>query len=549
LVSPEILQTIAQHTNENEAIQHQAKEHHTPTERNWNDITGVSVGAFIGTNMMMGVYKAPSVEDYWNTSIDKPIFPHQQYVSREWYEQVSRYFKVNSPTEDVGDQFWRRVEPLMSSFRDASQRLVKLGETVSIDENLIASSNRSGDLIQIDNKAAGKGYKLYTLALHYYLYDWMYTSKKTQVPQAKNYVPQATGYEDDAFTDTERMVLTLVEELLQNHPGVKFTVVFDNFFTSTRLFHELREWGVGAYGTAKAGSGMPKPHILINKVATREQDYGEIVNSVGRGINYCTYIDNGAVWMMSTVHDVANDPVCWRGIAKRPKASQHLSQVSVDGSINLPFPQISYDYNHHMNGSDLCQQMWNKYTTSVHCHRRIWWPLFWQIIDASIANVLFIYRLKGYTKADITHQQLQERLGLQLLRNPSAVCRKRASMSIATTPRPTSIPTLAGKHTWIKSTRRWCVVCRRRKAGPPRTRGPGWKKRATLQELGINVRTRTPLTQSGKRKRGAKTSYACLECDVAVCKSDWCWQRHHGEIEIDDESEASEPEVEGTDLI
>jgi hypothetical protein len=98
----------------------------------------------------------------------------------------------------------------MSSFREACQSLVSLGDTVSIDENLIMARSRTEHLMQIDNKIAGKGYKLYTLALHYYLYDWMYTSKKSKVKQAKNYIPRTEGFEDDAFTDTERMVLTLV---------------------------------------------------------------------------------------------------------------------------------------------------------------------------------------------------------------------------------------------------------------------------------------------------------------------------------------------------
>jgi hypothetical protein len=156
-------------------------------------------------------------------------------MTRQRFEQISRYFKVNSPHEVVTDkEFWRKVEPLMSSFREACQLLITLSDTASIDENLVSSRHRSSHLIQIDNKAAGKGYKIYTLALHYYLYDWAYTSKKTPVPQAKGYTPQHPDHE--AFTDTERMVLTLVERLLATQPkGNRFQIVFDNFFTSTRL--------------------------------------------------------------------------------------------------------------------------------------------------------------------------------------------------------------------------------------------------------------------------------------------------------------------------
>jgi hypothetical protein len=67
-------------------------------------------------------------------------------------------------------------ELILSSFRSACQRLILLIHTVSIDENLNAARVRSIHLIQIDVKAAGKGYKVYTLACVWYLYDWTYTA-------------------------------------------------------------------------------------------------------------------------------------------------------------------------------------------------------------------------------------------------------------------------------------------------------------------------------------------------------------------------------------
>lgn len=77
------------------------------------------------------------------------------------------------------------------------------------------------------------------------------------------------------------MVPTLIESLLKSQPqSFQFQVVFDNFFTTTRLFNELRSWGTGGFGTAKAGSGIPRPHILVDKVATKEKNYGDVVNTV-----------------------------------------------------------------------------------------------------------------------------------------------------------------------------------------------------------------------------------------------------------------------------
>jgi hypothetical protein len=517
-VTPEVLQTIAAHTNEYESLLYDAKEHHTKHERAWRDVTGDDIGAYLGVAMLMGIHPQASVEEYWNCSEDKPVFPFQRYITRQRFEQISRYLKVNNPQDQLDTtEYFMKIEPLLSTVRDACQNLILLPHTVSIDENLLGSRVRTVHLVQIDCKAAGKGYKIYTLACGSYLYNWMYTSKAAKVPEAKYYEPRSEGYEDDAFTDTERMVLTLVESMLKSQPqGFQFQVVFNNFFTTTRLFDELRSWGIGAFGTAKAGSGMPRPHILIDKVATKEKNYGEVVNTVisqGR-VNCITFIDNGAVWMMSTVHDTANEPSCWRAVSDRKNASTHLARTTMSGDIEIPFPQISDDYNHQMNGSDLCQQSWDEYSLAQHAHFRNWWPLFWHLISTTISNTLYLYRLKGITDVQLTHRQLQERLGLQLVRNPAAISRQIESTSTMLTKRPSLLRRPINEHTWTRVPQRKCVVC-----APPRRRGR--PSREALQELDINIQHRP-------KQAGRRTTYGCYECGVALCKSSWCWQRHHG---------------------
>jgi len=291
---------------------------------------------------------------------------------------------------------------------------------------------------------------------------------------------------------------------------------------------------------------MTTPHLAMDKVCSKNKNYGEVINTVGKGVNYITYIDQDAVWMLSTTHDIANQPQCWRDESKRTHASHHLAREKPDGGVEIPYPQISHDYNHWMNGSDICQQVWNKYTTSRHCHRRNWWPLFWHIIDASISNVLYIYRLKGYTDHDLTHLELQERLGHQLLRNPASVSRKIDSTSITITKRPSLVQRPANEHSWTRVTMRYCVVCKAAKAGPPRKRGPGKRSkkgaqlRRILQELHPNA-----IPQPQKRKRSKQTTWGCADCEVALCRSSWCWQRHHGEIEQENQDES---EIESVDF-
>jgi hypothetical protein len=99
---------------------------------------------------------------------------------------------------------------------------------------------------------------------------------------------------------------------------------------------------------------MPKPHVYMREVTSKEKDYREVINTVSRGINFVTFVDQKAVWMMSTTHDVVYQPPCWRDAVTRSNVSSHLSRVSEDGWIEISFPQLSWDYNHHMNSSDVC---------------------------------------------------------------------------------------------------------------------------------------------------------------------------------------------------
>jgi hypothetical protein len=178
LVTPEVLETISQNTNENEASNYDERPHHSHFERTWHDTSGADIGAFIGAQMLMEVHPAASVEDYWITSADAPVYPISETFSRERFEQISRHFKVSRKDEE--EQFYHKVEPLSTVFRENSKRLIIPGSTLSIDENLVKAKVRSKHLLQISNKVAGKGYKVYTLCDGSYCYDFPKPQKQTR---------------------------------------------------------------------------------------------------------------------------------------------------------------------------------------------------------------------------------------------------------------------------------------------------------------------------------------------------------------------------------
>jgi hypothetical protein len=53
--------------------------------------------------------------------------------------------------------------------------------------------------------------------------------------------------------------------------------------------------------------------------------------------------------------------------------------------------------------------------------------MLWLILDPSIANVIYLYRLKGFSESQLSHRDLQTTIALQLLRQPASVLRKRKS--------------------------------------------------------------------------------------------------------------------------
>jgi hypothetical protein len=86
-------------------------------------------------------------------------------------------------------------------------------------------------------------------------------------------------------------VLTLIEQIQEEHLELYLTIACDNFFTTHKLFTELKSRGITAYGTAKAGSGMPAQQVRLRDYTSKKEDYGLLCNSVYDGVNHVTFVD------------------------------------------------------------------------------------------------------------------------------------------------------------------------------------------------------------------------------------------------------------------
>jgi hypothetical protein len=224
--------------------------------------------------------------------------------------------------------------------------------------------------------------------------------------------------------------------------------------------------------------------------------------------------------MMTTVHDVKNEPLNWRDACTRRNACLDRSREK-SGRTELPYPKLSHDYNQGMNSCDVASQVWSYYTVSRYSHWRNWWPMLWLILDASIANVLYLYRLKGFIERDLSHRGLQTTIGLQLLQNPASVLRKRESTVVVIGLKPSSLekPT----HRYYRpgvGKRGDCQSCKDPAIAP--ALGGRRPKRVPLQEIGTNPRR--------VQQRGSRSSFKCKQCDVWLCQNSDCWTKQHGNI-------------------
>lgn len=149
-------------------------------QRLWVDVTATDIGGYIGATLLLGAQPGSrNIAYYWDTDDKHPDFPVARFISRNRYQQITRYLKINPPDEDLrAEDWWYKVEPLATQFRKAmSTEIYRPGQNLAINEQLIQFTGRSKDTIQMDSKAAGKGYKIYSLCnLYSFMLNFKFSS-------------------------------------------------------------------------------------------------------------------------------------------------------------------------------------------------------------------------------------------------------------------------------------------------------------------------------------------------------------------------------------
>ncbi|CAG8836381.1 19831_t:CDS:1, partial [Cetraspora pellucida] len=168
----------------------------------------------------------------------------------------------------------------------------------------------------------------------------------------------------NSINQTGCLVLHLTEQL--PYQQYSYNIYIDNYFSSVPLYQYLWQIGIGACGTVrKTASGFPKK-LKVDRNIKLNWDVrsGVIINKVIAVF----WQDNGPVTMLTMIYRLVDDE--WKIIHERRQpreTSTNAAKVhAVFGSESKKFlkiPKIIDDYNSHMNGVDIANQMQSYYST------------------------------------------------------------------------------------------------------------------------------------------------------------------------------------------
>ena len=169
---------------------------------------------------------------------------------------------------------------------------------------------------------------------------------------------------------TYAVVMKLVEGL--EHKG--HHLYCDNYYSSPALFNDLRQLGIGACGTVRLNRrGLPEK--ITSKSAMTK---GDVRSKTEKGLHSMKWMDKQAVSMISTIHDSSM------------VSSQRRSKFADGGHESVQKPQCVVEYNSHMGGVDLSDQLVTYYNFA---HRTVkWWRrVFFHLLETSIVNAYVMY--------------------------------------------------------------------------------------------------------------------------------------------------------------
>ena len=139
------------------------------------------------------------------------------------------------------------------------------------------------------NKPIKQGYKIYRIADHGYIYNWIWSSREKGLQDILHF---------PNITNTACLVQTLVLSL----PRQFLTIYLDNYFTSIPLFLELQACNFGAIGTTRPHKEFLNQLLEIKNRFATKLEWNTLLAAVVNDVLCLAWQDNNIVLALSNIH-------------------------------------------------------------------------------------------------------------------------------------------------------------------------------------------------------------------------------------------------------
>ncbi|KAF1980689.1 hypothetical protein K402DRAFT_307441, partial [Aulographum hederae CBS 113979] len=171
----------------------------------------------------------------------------------------------------------------------------------------------------------------------------------------------------------------------------------DNLFTTERLLCTLRNEGFGGAGTVRMNrTAGEKQEIAEGNATTAHLPWGDTRLVAQNNVLQMAFKDNRVVLFMSTVHGCTHQGLeTVEKLRKRPSKSSSNAATTrpifgIHSTKHLPLPVPLDDYNHHMGGVDIADQLRVGFAPSNVVYKS-WKALFRWLLGTICANCWRLY--------------------------------------------------------------------------------------------------------------------------------------------------------------
>lgn len=356
----------------------------------WKPIVTNDLERLFALVMLTGIIRKPTLKLYWsnNPMLSTPYF--NSIMSRDKFMRIlgALHFVDNdAPTANRINKIHPIIEKLNRKFAD----VYKPKKHIAIDETLLLWKGRLVFKQYIPKKRARFGMKGYVMAES----DTGYVARYTL------YQGRDRENADIGQGVAHKITMDMMDGLL----NLGHELIMDNWYSSPILMKELYENGTYAYGTLRSN----RKHVPKD---IKERRPGETIKK-----GECQYFTCPPVltacWLdKNYIHFCSNKHSSFELVEIEKRTHD-------DQPIMKPSPIV--DYNTHMGGVDLADQMAKYY----HMDRRTikWYKkLFFHLLDLSVHNTYVIYQCHKQTQLPALKFRLELIDRLLLAAGPDVEC-------------------------------------------------------------------------------------------------------------------------------